>query len=295
MKFLIVGLKKNPQLLRLQEEGKKRGHQVDGCLAADIVIRAETDSFQVELKRGGRINEYDLIYLWAIGQRRWEWLMAADYLNQQHQVKIVNHKLISPGYQYYLTPASEYYKQTMANIRYPKSVVFFPGKGVKELVKNLGLPLIVKVSASRQGRGIYKIETWDQFEKMITDQQDEKTVLIAREYIPNDGDIRIFTVGYKAVGAMKRTPKKGDFRSNISQGGKGNVFDLKRYPKVRQISEKLSRLTQTEIAGVDIMLHKESKLPYVLEINPGPQFLGLEKYTKTNAAFQIIKYFEDKI
>jgi glutathione synthase/RimK-type ligase-like ATP-grasp enzyme len=115
---------------------------------------------------------------------------------------------------------------------------------------------------------------------------------VIREYIPNDGDIRVFCVGYSAIGAMKRTPPKGDFRSNISVGGSGTEYDLSKNPKVKEIAEKFSRVMELEIAGVDVMIHKDIGEPYILEINPGPQFMGLEKYTKTNAALEIIKYFE---
>ena len=130
MKFLVVGLKRNIQLKRLQEEGKKRGHRVDGCLASDLVIHASQEEFQISLKGGSQIKEYDLIYLWAMGQRRWEWYLAAYLLAKEHGVKIVNEKVILEDYFYCLTAAADYLRQTSANILYPKSVVVFPGPGV---------------------------------------------------------------------------------------------------------------------------------------------------------------------
>ena len=98
MKFLIVGLKENPQLKRLQEEGKKRHHQVDGCLASDLIIKAESESFEVNLKKGRDLKGYDLLYLWAMGQRRWEWAMTAYFLNWRYQTRIVNQKMIQKDY-----------------------------------------------------------------------------------------------------------------------------------------------------------------------------------------------------
>ena len=148
------------------------------------------------------------------------------------------------------------------------------------------------LSAARQGKGVFKIDSPQALVSFWKKFKGEKEALLVREYIPNDGDIRVFTVGYQAIGAMKRVPKKGDFRSNISQGGQGSPFNLKKNPEVKKIAEQLSRLTRTEIAGVDIMIHQKTGKPYVLEINPGPQFTGLEKYTQTNAAFKIIEYFE---
>ena len=115
--------------------------------------------------------------------------------------------------------------------------------------------------------------------------------VVVREYIPNDGDIRVFIMGGKAIGALARRPKEGDFRANISQGGSGDVFDLETRPDVREIAEKMAAACGLAIAGVDIMLNKETGAPYVLEVNESPQIEGFEKYTGVNAAKAMIEYF----
>ena len=294
MKILIVGLVKNEQLKRLQEEGQKRGHLVEGCYTSELVIQASNQNFKPSL-RGKSLTKYDLIYLWTVGKRRWEWYITANYLNQEHSTKIVNSKIIDPSYLYYLSPASEYLKQTENKIPYPQSAVIFDSQSVNSVISSFNFPLIIKTSTGRQGKGVFKVNSVSELEEIIKQNQETSPSFIIREFIPNNGDIRIFTVGYQAIGAMKRTPKGDDFRSNISQGGAGTKFDLSKNPRVKEIAEKLSRLTKTEIAGVDIMLHQKTKKPYVLEINPGPQFTGFEKYTNGNAALAIIKYFEDLI
>lgn len=289
MKILIVGLVKNKQLKRLKEEAEKLGHQLDGCYTSDLVINASLKKFEVVLT-GKDITTYQVIYLWAIGKRRWEWYVASQYLNEHHQTKIVNQKIIDPNYLYYLSPASEYLKQHKHKLLFPKSSIVFNPKTAGQAADQHTFPLIIKASSGRQGKGVFKVSNKEELKQTIKEKQDTSPSFIIRELIPNDGDIRIFTVGYKAIGAMKRTPKPGDFRSNISQGGSGESFDLQKNPKIKEIAETLSQLTKTEIAGVDIMIHKETGDPYILEINPGPQFLGLEKYTKTNAAKEIITY-----
>lgn len=293
MKILIVGLVKNPQLERLKQEAKKRNHQLDGCYSSDLIIKSSPKEFTPLLKNKD-INSYNLIYLWAISKRRWEWYTAAQYLHQKHNIKIINQKILDPSYLYYLSPASDYLKQTQNKLPFPKSAIVFNAKSVDDIIKDFSFPLIVKNSTGRQGKGVFKVNSIIELKTAILQgsQQDNTSSFVVREFIPNSGDIRIFTVGHKAIGAMKRTPKSNDFRSNISQGGSGENFDLSSNPQVKQIAEKLSQLTKTEIAGVDIMIHKETKQPYILEINPGPQFTGFEKYTKTNAAKKIIEYFE---
>ncbi len=292
MKILIVGLVKNEHLLRLREEGEKRGHTIDGCYATELAIETSIDGFKPSL-RGKSLEKYDLIAIWTVGKRRWEWYVACYYLAHEKGVKIVNYKVVDPDYKLYLSPSMNYYKQSKEKLPFPKTSVIFYTASIDTVIGGFDFPVIVKASGGRQGRGIYKVENREDLDKLVAELQEEKLPIFIREFIPNDGDIRVFTVGYKVIGAMKRTPTaEGEFRSNISQGGEGSEFPIDEYPEVRKIAERMSELTKTEVAGVDIMLDMDTGKPYILEINPAPQFMGLEKYTSTNAAEEIIVYFE---
>jgi RimK family alpha-L-glutamate ligase len=291
MKILVAGLKTNVHLERFQEEGKKRGHQVDGCLTSELVIYADDNSFKPSL-RGRDIGKYDLIFL-MVSKRRWEWYVACYYLKETKNTIIVNKKTVDPNYKLYLSPTMNYLKQSRENLPFPKSASIFSEKSIESIINNFQFPLIVKASKGRQGKSVYKVDSEENLKKLVKKLLQETTSVIIREFIENDGDIRVFTVGFKAIGAMKRLPtKKGEFRSNISLGGKGELYDLKKYPKVKELAEKMSELTQTEVAGVDIIFDKKTNKPYILEVNPAPQFMGLEKFTGVNAAEEIIKYFE---
>ncbi len=291
MKILIVGLVKNPQLGRLIEEGEKLGHRVEGCYTSELIISASVDKFEPTL-RGRRMDEIDLIYFWAVGKRRWEWYAAAYFLKQNFGTIAVNSKVVDPSYKLYLTPAMNYMKQMDEKIDFPKSAIIFSHKSVDAVIGDFNFPLILKTATGRQGRGVFKIENKNELIEKLKELETDPQAFIIREFIPNDGDIRVFTVGYRAIGAMRRIPPKGDFRSNISVGGRGEKYDLKKYPEIRKIAEKMSKITRTEIAGIDIMINKQTGKAYVLEVNPGPQFIGFEKYTGGNAALEIVKYFE---
>ncbi len=294
MRILLVGLVNNPQLIRIREEAEKRGHIVDGCYASDLIIKASSEKFEISLKSSVlSLKSYDLIYLWSVGKRRWDWYVAAEYLHNNYHTIIVNKKVIDPSYNYYLSSASDYQKQTENNLPYPKSAIIFSVKSIENVISDFTFPLIIKISEGRQGKGVFLIKNIEDLKLKTKELLENSPSVILREFIENDGDIRIFTVGYIAIGAMKRSAtKEGEFRSNISQGGTGKSHDLINSPEVRDIAEKLSEITKTEIAGVDIMLDINTGKPYILEINPGPQFTGFEKYTGINAAEEIIKYFE---
>jgi RimK family alpha-L-glutamate ligase len=290
MKILIAGLVKNYQLLRIREEAIKRGHKVDGCFAADLYLLASSSYFEPKLY-GKDITSYDLIYM-IVGKRRWEWYTAASFLAEKYKTIIVNKKTIDPTWNYFLTPAYDYFLQHKAGLPFPVSAILMSKDNIDQVLAKFSFPVIVKSSTGRQGRGVYLAKNRQEVDKAADEILKDAPSFIIREFIPNDGDIRVFTVGYQAVAGMKRIPKEGEFRSNISQGGRGEKFDLEAYPSVKDIAEKASKLTRTEIAGVDIIINKENGKPYILEINPAPQFEGLEKHTKFNAALEIVKYFE---
>ena len=294
MKILIVGLVNNLQIKRLKEEGNKRGHNIDGCYSRDLSLYSKKGLFEPALTDLD-IGSYDLIYLWAMSKRRWEWYTASYFLNKTKQTVIVNSKILDPDYLYFLSPAMDYLKQVEDNLPFPASAVILSKKSVSKVINNFSFPVILKLSGGKQGRSVFLIKTQTDLEEKIDENEHLNQSFVIREYIPNDGDIRVFTVGYRTIGVMKRTPPKGDFRSNISQGGMGAEFNLDNNSEIKILAEKISRVTKTEIAGVDIMIHKETQKPYILEINPGPQFMGLEKYTKTNATLEIIKYFEELV
>lgn len=293
MKLLIAGKSVSDQVDRLTEEGRKLGHKVDNCSVYDLIIKAEKGRFEPQVK-GLDIKSYDLIYLLTVRRRRWEWYVACDYLNKKHGIKIVEEKEIDDNIKIYQTATAELHKQVEEGINFPKTTVIVDDDSLEEALSDFEFPVIIKNSYAHRGLGIHKVDSLKEAEDVVGEDKKSKSFLI-REFIPNDGDIRVFTIGFKAIGAMRRIPPKDDFRSNISVGGTAESFDLNRNPQIREIAEKMAKINRTQIAGVDVMIHKETKEPYVLEINRSPQFAGLEKYTGINVASKIIRYFETPV
>lgn len=294
MKILVVGKVTDNQVSRLKEEAEKRGHTLINCSSYDLCISTGKDHFFPQIS-GKDLKDFDLIYLLTVGDRKWEWYLACQYLSEKYGTKIVDQKMVDPNYKIFFSPTAELKKQVENGINFPKTVVIVSAKTVKDALTDFSFPVIVKTSHLQRGLGVYLVNSIEEIKRIITENKRESPSFFIREFIENDGDIRVFVIGYKALGAMKRTPKEGDFRSNISRGGFGAKFDLESNPQIKKIAEKMALLNQSEIAGVDIIIHKETGIPYVLEINRGPQFAGLEKYTGVNAAKAIIEYFEYRL
>lgn len=154
----------------------------------------------------------------------------------------------------------------------------------KELLKDAPLPLVIKPINGQKGQDIVKIsdivDVLDYFNK-------NPKGFIAQEFIETDGDLRVFIVGQKILGAIKRICPKNDFRSNASLGAKTEIHQLTQ--EESSLALRAHKCIGYDISGVDIILDEHNK-PRILEVNHTPQWQAFKKTTKVNPAEEIINF-----
>ena len=160
---------------------------------------------------------------------------------------------------------------------------------------HIGFPCIIKVTIGSFGVGVYMCQTKQEYLRVIefANSLDESKVLIVQEYLgdhPGE-DLRVFVIGGKVIGAMKRTAPAGDFRANISHGGTGSKFELT--PEIESLALATANALNLDIAGIDLLFDKRGFR--VCEANSNPGFYGFDKYCKTNVAEIIADYIESKL
>ncbi len=163
-----------------------------------------------------------------------------------------------------------------------------------EEIDGLGVnfPVIVKPDIGSKGKEIYfcmnKTSLKKIFEKMWN--EDRNRILLVERFYKTKGenhqDIRVFVLGGKVIGGMKRVAKDGDFRSNYSLGGK--VYPQKLSEEVKEIAVSSTKILGLYMAGVDIIETEEGYK--VLEVNGNP---GIEGISLVNRDF--FKKFVDKV
>ena len=138
-----------------------------------------------------------------------------------------------------------------ASLPIPRTLIHSQQKGASPDWA-FGYPCIVKLATGSHGNGVIRCEGQTELRALIGMMKalDPKRPFLIQEYIADrpGSDLRVLVVGGKAIGAMLRQSEDGDFRANISAGGKGANFDLA--PEIIHISETISRLLGLEIAGV---------------------------------------------
>ena len=165
-----------------------------------------------------------------------------------------------------------------------------------DIVDNMiGWPCVVKVISGSYGEGIYLCENKTSFKKMMefVGNLDTPKILLVQEYVdtkPGE-DLRVFVVGGKVIGAMKRHAPEGDFRANISNGGYGEPFEVN--SEIDFLAREAARICGLEIAGIDLLFDKDGYT--ICEANSAPGFEGFEKYCQVDIAGQIAQYLKYKI
>lgn len=159
----------------------------------------------------------------------------------------------------------------------------------------IGFPCVIKVVTGSYGEGIYLCERKRDYKKLmefIANLGPTKTMLV-QQYIghkPGE-DLRVYVVGGKVLGAMKRCAPDGDFRANISIGGVGESYPVD--DEMEYLALETTKLMGLDIAGIDLLFDKVGYK--ICEANSNPGFRGFEKYVGIDIADKITDYIKFKM
>ena len=180
------------------------------------------------------------------------------------------------------------------NIRIPRTFIApktFEGLEYKQrgfldsVIEEISFPIIVKETYGSFGEQVYLANNPDELNSII-DRLGYKDFLLQEFIASSKGrDVRINVVGDTAVVSMLRE-NKNDFRSNISNGGTGALYEpAEDFEKLAVDATKALGLS---FAGVDVMFGENG--PIICEINSNPQFASTLKATGVNLAEHIADF-----
>jgi len=166
-------------------------------------------------------------------------------------------------------------------------------RDVDDLIKMVGgPPLVIKLLEGTQGIGVVLAETRKAASSVIEAFYGLGNNILIQEYIKESRgtDIRAFVVDGRVVGAMKRTAKEGEFRSNLHRGGSAEVIKLNKTE--RETAVRAAKELGLTVCGVDML--PSDRGPLVLEVNSSPGLEGIEKATQKDIASEVIAFLEKR-
>lgn len=246
------------------------------------------------------LKDFDGWYFRSVGSEL-EWSKLLQFYARKHCIPVVDEYLMIEG------PLRRFksimtWQLLEAGVNYPKSAYVETINDLKKELTGWEFPAIVKLSqGGRHGMGTFWIREMGDIEKLVhvlegrrerAKEKGEKVVpmrgFLIQEYIRNDGDYRVMTVGYKCIGGFKRQVKEEKLILNKSQG---NSVVVKELPQdVVETAEMAAKVLEVEVAGTDLIRDSKTGKVYIVEVNEAPQFKVFEKRTKVNVARVILEY-----
>ena len=176
------------------------------------------------------------------------------------------------------------------------SPLTFPNIGFCDLsfldsvAEELSFPLVVKEAYGSFGAQVYLAKNRDELFEIV--KKHETKELIFQKFISESAgrDIRVNVVGHKVVCAMERRSENGDFRSNVTLGGKTLPYS----PTDAEVAlaEEASRKLGLDFAGIDILFGENG--PLLCEVNSNPHFKSTYDWTGINLADYIAEHITEK-
>ncbi|SDB45048.1 ribosomal protein S6--L-glutamate ligase [Desulfonatronum thiosulfatophilum] len=142
----------------------------------------------------------------------------------------------------------------------PRTRIYYGPRQKNSILDDFSFPLVAKVPRnSSKGRGVSLIRNQDELDRYTCLPHPA----YIQEYLPIRRDIRIVILGGKPVHAYWRESCEGEFRTNISQGGK---VVLEPVPdKALELAVQTAVKCRFDLVALDICVYSDQV--YLLEAN----------------------------
>lgn len=190
-----------------------------------------------------------------------------------------------------------YTQQILAekNMPVPKTMLVKFPVDIDLIQRRIGFPLIVKTISGSQGRGVFLSENKKSLADLMhmIEITNPKASIILQEFIQDSygRDLRVLTIGGRALACMERIAPEDDFKANFSAGGSVRRFPMT--PEIEWLAVEASRELGLEIAGVDLLFDGDHFK--ICEVNSSPGFEGLEQATGMNIPAEVFSYLKIRL
>ncbi|MBY0586202.1 RimK family alpha-L-glutamate ligase [bacterium] len=175
-----------------------------------------------------------------------------------------------------------------AGLLVPRTIVCERADDVLNAFQELGGDVVVKPLFGSEGKGIVRLTDEQTTYRVARTLEQIGSVAFVQEYIPHQGfDIRAYVLGDEIVASMRRWVAPGDFRSNVSQGGRAEGIELSE--PLKKLARSAVRAVGASMGGVDLLPALDGQV-YVIEVNSSPGFRALEQATGKDVAGRTIDF-----
>jgi glutathione synthase len=173
---------------------------------------------------------------------------------------------------------------------------------LKKIIDDFGGAMVVKPLQRYGGEGVIKVSDRDR-ENLVSlinyyirasKSYPEREPIMVQEYldvVQKEGDVRILLLNGEILGAMRRKPLKGDFRTNIHAGGRAYRHEVTQ--KEKEICRVIKERLITDglfFVGIDVI---GDKLVEVNCVSPGG-IPRINRLSNVKLESKVIDFVEQK-
>ena len=235
---------------------------------ADLVYVADGKKSRIwHITQGYDIASFDLVVFRRVGDDIEKAIAAAHYLTSR-QVPFIDEYLLTEG----KGKLAGAFMRSANRIPVPKTF-YASAEGYKTIFREQSVfqyPFVLKADNGSKGRDNYLIRDYDNLcnALALSDGLD----MVAQEFIPNDGDMRVLVLNDKITTVILRKGKEGSHLNNTSQGGNASLLPVDSMsPQISRDCIRAAKLERLQVAGVDVVIDKYTGKHYFLEVNRAPQ------------------------
>ncbi len=165
---------------------------------------------------------------------------------------------------------------TLLDIPHPRTRIYEGDHRAQQILEDFSFPFIAKIPrGSSKGRGVFLVRRYGDLERYLKGS----SLAYIQEYLPIDRDLRIVLLGRKVVHAYWRIARPGEFRSNVSLGGRISFEDIP--DEALRFAEQVAHFCRFDEVGLDVCVCENRCV--VLEANmvyglKGFEAAGLDIY-----------------
>ena len=176
-----------------------------------------------------------------------------------------------------------------AGLLVPETVVCERVEDAMAAVRAMG-DVVVKPIFGSLGHGMVRVSDPDVALRVVRALDQIRSVFYVQRAIDHSGhDLRVFVVGGRVLGAIKRRAPAGEWRTNVAIGGSATAVDIS--PEIERVALRAAAAVGADYAGIDVLPARDGSL-YVLEVNGIPGWEGLQQATGLDVAAAIVEHLE---
>lgn len=242
-------------------------------------------TFEVTDTRGElALEQFDAIHF-SGWQPQPDMAYAIAYYLQGKGIKFTGKTILElyPG-----SKVGEMVRLVTAGIPYPKSYYTTDETKLVQLFDwananySLEPPIVLKASNASKGDHNHLLRSR---EDLASFTPEPGMHYLMQEAIPNDSDYRVLVIGGQVQLVIQRTRTNMESHlNNTSQGASADVVPKENWPAgIEDLAVRAAEtLGREDIAGVDVLINKETGEQYILEVNKTPHMsIGAENVIET--------------